>query len=57
MEMKDPGPGAPWRPEQFWVCPQCHRHFWTSYTTPPARDVAKEPAKEPQKPVGEPTTT
>ena len=21
MEMRDPGPGMPWAPDQFWVCP------------------------------------
>ena len=26
-----PPPGAPWKPDQFWVCPRCGRHFWTTY--------------------------
>jgi transposase-like protein len=54
MEMKDPAPGAPWRPEQFWVCPKCHRHFWTTYTAPPGPPAAaKEQAKEPANPAPE----
>jgi uncharacterized protein with PIN domain len=36
MEMKDPAPGAAWRPEQFWGCAKCGRHFWTTYP-PPAK--------------------
>jgi hypothetical protein len=47
MEMKDPAPGAPWRPDQFWVCPRCSRHFWTTYVAPPAKETAKEPPKPP----------
>jgi DNA-directed RNA polymerase subunit RPC12/RpoP len=35
MEMKDPAPDKPWQPEQFWVCPRCSRHFWTTYANPP----------------------
>jgi hypothetical protein len=35
MEMKDPTPDGPWRPDQFWVCPRCGRHFWSTYATPP----------------------
>ena len=23
MEMRDPGPGQAWTPDQFWVCPKC----------------------------------
>lgn len=34
MEMRDPADGT-WKTDQFWVCPQCGRHFWTTYTTPP----------------------
>jgi DNA-directed RNA polymerase subunit RPC12/RpoP len=36
MEMKDPAPGQPWRPDQFWVCARCGRHFWSTYPNPPA---------------------
>ena len=45
MEMRDPGPGMPWTPDQFWVCNRCGRHFWTTYP-PPNRDKPK-PAAEP----------
>jgi len=44
MEMKDPAPDSPWRPDQFWVCPRCGRHFWTTYPAPPAAAVAAPPA-------------
>jgi hypothetical protein len=40
MDLRDPLPGQTWTPEQFWVCPQCGRHFWTTYP-PPARDKVK----------------
>jgi uncharacterized protein with PIN domain len=36
MEMRDPEPGGPWKPDQFWVCPKCSRHFWTTYPSDPA---------------------
>lgn len=35
MEMRDPLPEGPWKPDQFWVCPKCGRHFWTTYPAPP----------------------
>jgi hypothetical protein len=44
MEMRDPAPGMPWRPDQFWVCPRCGRHFWTTYTAPPAKPKPAEAA-------------
>ncbi len=37
MELRDPAPGQPWRPDQFWVCPACGRHFWTTYPAPPGQ--------------------
>jgi hypothetical protein len=40
MEMRDPAPGAAWMPDQFWVCPRCGRHFWTTYP-PPNREKVK----------------
>jgi ribosomal protein L37E len=45
MDMRDPGPGMPWTPDQFWVCPKCGRHFWSTYP-PPNREKPKaaEPA-------------
>src|SRR4051812_16727594 len=36
MQMSDPAPGEPWKPDQFWVCPRCGRHFWTTYPAPKA---------------------
>ena len=45
MEMKDPGPGDPWRADQFWVCPKCGRHFWSTYPNPaPAPAATAAPA-------------
>jgi hypothetical protein len=43
MEMKDPAPGGAWRPDQFWVCPRCGRHFWSTYVAPPAAPAPSEP--------------
>jgi uncharacterized protein with PIN domain len=45
MEMRDPAPGTPWAPQQFWVCPKCGRHFWTTYAQPPGAEKAEAPAK------------
>jgi len=36
MELRDPKPGMPWTPDQFWVCNACGRHFWTTYPPPKA---------------------
>jgi hypothetical protein len=38
MDLRDPAPGAAWTPEQFWVCPKCGRHFWTTYPPPAAKE-------------------
>jgi transposase-like protein len=38
MELKDPLPGAAWKPDQFWVCPGCGRHFWSTYATPAPKE-------------------
>jgi hypothetical protein len=35
MELRDPADPADWRPDQFWVCPRCGRHYWTTYAAPP----------------------
>ena len=35
MDLKDPGPGEAWKPDQCWVCLECDRHFWTTYPPPP----------------------
>jgi hypothetical protein len=43
MEMKDPAPGGAWTPEQFWVCPRCGRHFWTTYPPPKAAEPKAPP--------------
>src|SRR4051812_30614239 len=40
MEMRDPALDRPWTPDQFWVCPRCGRHFWTTYP-PPNREKVK----------------
>ena len=45
MEMRDPEPGGAWKPDQFWVCGACGRHFWTTY--PNAPKPAAEPAVAP----------
>ena len=31
----DPPPGAAWKLDQFWVCPRCGRHFWTTHPATP----------------------
>ena len=46
MDMKDPGPGMEWKSDQFWVCPKCGRHFWTTYP-PPNREKPKAATPEP----------
>ncbi len=47
MDLRDPAAGIAWPADQFWVCPQCGRHFWTTYPDPakakPAADAP--PAK------------
>ena len=45
MEMRDPQPGGEWKPDQFWVCPRCGRHFWTTHPAPPKppADVGERP--------------
>ena len=45
MELRDPLSVETWKPDQFWVCNRCGRHFWTTYP-PPNRDKLK-PAAEP----------
>jgi hypothetical protein len=41
MDLRDPAPGAPWAPDQFWVCPRCGRHFWSTYPTQTKPDAVK----------------
>jgi hypothetical protein len=60
MEMRDPGEGTPWTPDQFWVCNNCGRHFWTTYPPPKPAAAAPAAASVPAaagttKPAGEPT--
>jgi uncharacterized protein with PIN domain len=43
MEMKDPAADSAWQPDQFWVCPRCGRHFWSTYATAPAPRSATPP--------------
>jgi hypothetical protein len=45
MEMRDPAPDGPWKPDQFWVCPKCGRHFWTTHAAPPKDPEAPAPEK------------
>ena len=45
MELRDPAPGMPWPPDQFWVCPRCGRHFWSTY--PPQAAKPKAPTESP----------
>ena len=45
MDLKDPGPQDPWPPQQFWECPACNRHFWTTY--PPVKPPKPKPAPKP----------
>src|SRR3954469_10978075 len=41
MELRDPLSADAWKPDQFWVCPKCGRHFWTTYP-PPTREKVKD---------------
>jgi hypothetical protein len=45
MEMRDPSPGMPWKPDQYWVCPRCGRHFWTT-DPPPAPEKPKSALRQ-----------
>jgi hypothetical protein len=47
MDMRDPEPGGPWKPDQFWVCGVCGRHFWTTYPKPPVPAASGEEAPPP----------
>jgi len=47
MEMRDPAPGGAWKPDQFWVCPRCGRHFWTTHPSPPQAPSVKNGAETP----------
>jgi ribosomal protein L37E len=43
MDLRDPAPGQAWPPQQFWECPRCGRHFWTTYP-PPTREKTPKSA-------------
>jgi DNA-directed RNA polymerase subunit RPC12/RpoP len=45
MDMRDPGPGMPWTPDQFWVCAKCGRHFWSTYPPPKPKAAPAPEAK------------
>ncbi len=34
MSQKDPLTRENWPAQQFWECPECGRHFWTTYPPP-----------------------
>src|SRR5881394_1849075 len=40
MDLRDPAADQPWTPQQFWVCPRCGRHFWTTYASAPGAKAA-----------------
>ena len=42
MELRDPAPGQPWPPQQFWKCAACGRNFWTTY--PPPKKPKSQPS-------------
>lgn len=56
MTMTDPGPGDAWRPDQYWVCLKCGRHFWSAYPDPSAPAVAPKPAPATPAPTTAPAT-
>ena len=53
MDMRDPGPGMPWTPDQFWVCANCGRHFWSTYATATAKPAPDAKPQAGAKPVPE----
>lgn len=44
MDLRDPVRGTPWVPQQYWVCPACGRHFWTTYPQPTVKPAEEKPA-------------
>lgn len=51
MELKDPAPGQPWTPLQFWTCAYCGRNFWSTYPSATGAAVPKSrPKPAPPKP-------
>jgi len=57
MDLRDPISAEAWKPDQFWVCPKCGRHFWTTYP-PPNREkpAAAAAAPKPAAPAAAPAT-
>jgi transposase-like protein len=53
MDLSDPGPDDPWPPQQYWECPQCNRHFWTTYPPLKAAKPAAKPTPKPAATVAE----
>lgn len=45
MDLVDPAPGQPWPPQQYWVCPTCGRHFWSTYPSATGRATSTPPGK------------
>ena len=50
MDLRDPAPGEPWKADQFWVCPRCGRHFWTTYAAAPGPSTPANPPVPAAKP-------
>ena len=51
MDLRDPAPEDAWTPQQFWECPKCGRHFWTTYPPPkPAKPAASRQPASTEKP-------
>lgn len=61
MDLTDPAPQDPWPAQQFWECPQCNRHFWTTYPAakpaPKPKPAAAAAADTPAKPSPPPKAT
>jgi len=50
MDLVDPASGQPWPPQQYWVCPSCGRHFWSTYPSATGRAATATPPKSPPSP-------
>ncbi|HXD74973.1 MAG TPA: hypothetical protein VN628_14590 [Vicinamibacterales bacterium] len=57
MDLRDPISAEAWKPDQFWVCPKCGRHFWTTYPPPAREKAAAAPAAAPAAPATAKTET
>jgi rRNA maturation protein Nop10 len=56
MTMADPRPDDPWRPDQYWICPKCGRHFWSTYPAPAEPAATTQPVAAAPKPDTTPKT-